>query len=310
MPERDHQFLELAKRRNVLIPQLIAKNEVYQKRSESLSQAVRILSYVFILPKSSLKGQENLEHAQQIRDEGFPLIVVSNHTSDLDHPARRAVLERNGYRSLADSLVYVAGLKMIERKYVKLLVRGEGFVLIPTPFDAEKLDSALNQQSLYTEEEQEYLGNLRTNYRIISEKARRTVKSLTEDGYHNVAWYPESTRSRNGGLIQKSPEVTSVWYFFLKDSYILPISIKGGHRLLPPEREIWAIPSTISIRVGKPYSTGAMIETARSLPRESQRDFLANYPLATIAELEPDLVDPRMKNYFEELIRTGKKITV
>ena len=155
-PQKRTEFFELVDKRNQSIPNLIVEDRVLQERREQRTAFLMMLGDLwFIRRKSTFFGQNHLEEALKLIEQGEPFTVISNHFSDSDSAIRRFMLEYNGYREFADSLLYLGGLRMLERPLVRQVASAEKFVVVPTPLDMENVKHGLTKEPLTPQERSE-----------------------------------------------------------------------------------------------------------------------------------------------------------
>lgn len=300
MTPENSELLALAQKRNASIPDIIRNDEVLRKRREYRTMFLRVVSKYFLRKGSTLEGQENLESALKTGQAGTPLIVISNHFSDADHSIKRFMLEQNGYREFADRLLYLAGLKMIERPLVRQVASAESLVLIPTPFDLEKLRTAIKSTE-FTAEQRWILQRLKANYTDLSHETKRKVDEAQKTDDSILSFYPESTRSRTGQAIS-AHNLTNIWYQYNPDALIVPISIEGGEYMQPPGTILPYRRINARVRVGQPIQVQDVLTKAQELPRRDRAQFVADYPFSFVVNsLDPKHVTPKLRSYYKEL---------
>ena len=249
---------------------------------------------------SVLIGQDNIEKAMKLAQSGTPEVAVSDHQSDSDHAIKRFMFESNGFHTFANSMLYLGGLKMIERWDVRQFSSSENMLLIPTPYDIENVDTALNSNGL-TEDQKRILTRLRRNYANLSTKAIRSVNAyLSQNNEAIIGLYPESTRSRTG-FIGEAKTLANIWYRLRPGTYIVPIAVEGGDYMHPP--------GTFPIRrinarvvVGEPQPVEKLVKRAKSVPESEREQFIADYAFSLVVRLmDPKYVPPEKRDYFKQL---------
>jgi 1-acyl-sn-glycerol-3-phosphate acyltransferase len=143
-----------------------------------------------------------------------PLIVVANHTSNIDPPLVAAWLQPalgRPLQFLAKEQLFVPVLRPILRMYGAIVVRAGGS-------DVEA-------------------------YRV-------AVTVLRGGGV--VAIFPEGTRSLDG--VMREPHAGVALIAARSGATILPVGISGAHRFLPPRRTLPVYGTQMTIRVGEPFS--------------------------------------------------------
>lgn len=302
MSAEKSELLATAKKRNKSIPHIISENRVLQERRESRTAFLMLLGDIwFIRNGSTLTGQNHLETAMKLIDQGEPFTAISNHLSDADHAIRRFMLEHNGYREFADRMLYLAGLKMIERPLIRQVASAEKFALIPTPNDMKNLEDIIKSGDL-SEEERTILRRLKKNYVNLSRKAKEDVtRSLGQNPEEILALYPESTRSRTGMVIGAEP-LTNMWYrLYQSQGFILPIAIEGGDYMQPPGTAIPFKRINAKVTVAEPVPIKRLEDKASLLPKEERPQFLADYAFSFVVNLlDPKYVPAAKRQYFKQ----------
>jgi 1-acyl-sn-glycerol-3-phosphate acyltransferase len=143
-----------------------------------------------------------------------PLIVVANHTSNIDPPLVAAWLQPalgRPLQFLAKEQLFVPVLRPILRMYGAIVVRAGGSDV---------------------------------------EAYRAAVTVLRGGGV--VSIFPEGTRSLDG--VMREPHAGVALIAARSGATILPVGISGAHRFLPPRRTLPVYGTQMIIRVGEPFS--------------------------------------------------------
>lgn len=245
-----------------------------------------------------------LEEALKLLDQGYEVTIASNHQTDGDGAAKRRGYEQYGHIEFANKLVYPAGLKMRERPYTNLLMGADHAVYVATPFDIKGVNRVLNSAagSDLTEDQLQTLTDYRTNLSALSKQSTRKMKELISQG-HILSVYPESTRSRNGYL-QEAPREVSI-YFRNRKGLILPVVTNGLGEVFPPDK-VFDIGKalqgvTVEITIGKAFLASKAWDIGRQ--HFGARDNNpAEVVMAQLAELNPALVQPSKRSYYQSLV--------
>ena len=303
-PAERETLLKIAQGRNAAIPNIIEEDRVLQERREFRTGVLRLFSHYWLRQGSVLTGQENLDKAMSHAQDGSPLIVVSNHLSDADHVIKRFMLEKNGYKEFADLMLFLGGLKMIERWEIRQVASAERMALIPTPKDIDLVRRALHFGQ-FSEQELEMLRQLKTNYVNLSNIAKTQVLESIHKNNHILGFYPEGGRSYSGFVDQQHINILSnTWYDSLPDGYIVPISVEGGEHIVPPN-ELPKLHRSINavISVDEPIPIAQVLEKASTISGKRNREqFIADYPFSKVVKmLSLKYVDPNIKSYYQKL---------
>lgn len=305
------ELLSLAQKRNRSIPYLIEQDKVLQQRRELRTTIIRVLGHLWYIRRgSALDGVDNLENAIELGETGTPLVAISNHLSDSDHAIKRIMLEHEGYRNFANKMLFLAGLKMIERPLLRQFASAEKMLLIPTPFDMEDLETVLKSDGL-SEEEVKVLRTLKRNYIHLSRKAKEdATASLEQDPEEILALYPESTRSRTR-MVGKAHPLTNAWYNFRPGTFLVPIAVEGGEYMHPPGIKIPYKRINAKVKIGPPVPVQQLISKAEELPKGQRAQFLADYAFSFVVNLlDPKFVSADQRNYFRQLATLYSKKTM
>lgn len=199
-----------------------------------------IASYL-LMPSIVMEGRENLEKAQKLANEpSVKIIFAPNHISNADVPVLVRTLRENEFGGLADSLVFIQGIKLDRHPINNYFVKGFKVIKIWP-------------QSLPAVTREEQTERRRTRVRA-SEDAEKSL----EAGYHLVI-FPEGGRSYEGRLKQAD---ASAIHFFKSDKdweiFALPVGIWGTEKVMPPHK--LPRPSLrVHVGFGKPINMSSLI---------------------------------------------------
>lgn len=279
------EFLKLARERNGKIPQLVETGEYYCPAKPIQKNFVRLLSLVFFsgvdIDNQSI---DNLRQAALL-PASVKLIIVSEHVSDADGTAKRRVLEEVELKSLADKIIYPAGLKMRERRSTRYLMGAENAVYIPTPMDYQNIAVGLSESVV--PEERRLLQDLEQNYKRLSFSSGRMLERLRRSG-SVLAFYPEATRAR-GSLLGHAKEGVDTYF---KDKIcVLALSVTGAEKVFPPMQRFKAGRAKIRARAGRPIFVSDLKDMAANVSWPDRTPFtVADVVMAQIAVLNPSRV--------------------
>lgn len=296
--------LEQAKSRNGKIPRMIRTYQFFTPRDPIKTAFLRWWVYRAV-PEITVCGIENLEEAEKLRQNGYEIVVASNHQSDADHATKRRGLEEVGYREFADRLIYSAGVKMDERWYTRALMGGENSVYIIPPFDIRLISRVLDEEkgmgSQLTKTEREVISEYQKNAASLNRTSLRYLKGLIHLGFMPCI-YPESTRSRDG-FLGEAPREVSI-YLTNMDGYVLPIATNGITEAFPPGRNFNLVKSltgvSVEMHIGKPVPISLIRERSRRY--FGARDNPAEVVMAEIAVLKQELAPLSKIGYYKQLL--------
>lgn len=293
-------LLSLAERRNILIPRMIENGQVYQPSHPGMVAFSRALSYCSF-SEVQVQGEDHLAEAVRL-GEKHPLIVTSNHQTDVDAVVVRRALEKIGFGNFADKLVYLAGLKMIERWSTRYLMGTGSVVYVATPFDRQQLKQVLTspeQMGRLSPEQVATLRECEDNYQRLNRIAKIDIHKLLGQGYI-LSLYPESTRSRTG-LMQRAPREVSVNFAF-KEAVILPMMVNGAQTVFLPDQKVrWWKRAKTWMRVGEPYPVEELWQI-RKLMAVQDSVTPADVAMAKLAQLAPELVDNKELARYQRIL--------
>lgn len=304
---QDQKFLDLARKRNSYLPQMFEAGDdtgIYRTPDPKKTDRMRAIANLYV-------GEVNVIRLDNLIEADFlsrssRIVVTANHITDLDHAAKRHVLEQLGFREFADRLVYPAGLKMDERSYIRMFMGAEHTVFIPTPDDLAKLQQFIARQRktpFLTDAQFEEILTYRQYLNTLKAEAKRKTDDLIAGGMISSI-YPEATRTRHPeAKIQRAKSSTALYTLFEDidpnssegpDAFVLPMSITGLEKVLPSERvpRFWRVKHPITASFGKPYSVkkiwcNLIIKALKEMKAEK-----ADYMNAKIIATNPEIMDP------------------
>lgn len=311
MERADQSLLTLAQMRNRSIPTLIESGGVYSRPTAKKTERMRGIAD-FYIGSIQIEGGDNLAEAFKLSEKG-KLVITSNHQTDLDHAAKRHIFEELGFGRFADRLVYPAGLKMLERWYIKPFMGGEHTVFIATPKDLEDalgLWTRNKKEPFLTESQRSILVEYRKNLTNLNDEASDKFESLTSQGYV-VALYPEAGRSYHPrSLLQRAAPSTALYtlpqtgeYKIDQKAYVLPMSVGGLNRVLPPNKfmRFWRR-ADVRVVFEEPYPVSEIWDPRRAKALKEMGAEKADYMMAKIAILNPNLVEPKDMEFYKRVL--------
>ena len=298
------KFVSLAEKRNKLIPSLIETGQVHLS-PRPFKQAVMRGMMRLVVSSVEVEGISNLEEALRLSVD-HALIVTSNHQSDEDHALKRHILENissqnGGFKQLADRMVYPAGLKMHERRYIRMFMGAEHSVYVLTPFDIHNLRQMMRNRDL-TDSQKEIVKKYWNNCVNLNKVSKEIMDNLVSQGLI-VSLYPESTRTRDPqGLLQRAPKEIGSYFQDCPDGYVLPMIVTGITRTFPIAKRPQLQRSAVKMIVGKPYPVEQLLSADLSHSIDGERVTRADFVMVKIAALNPDLIDPKYGSLYDSLM--------
>ncbi len=268
------------------------------RRQPLKTRIVDTISDIFIAD-IEVHGIENLNKATNLLDRGDELTVIGNHSSDGDPALRRAAFTRVGYKAFADRLIWVAGLSMMERWYTRVFMGCDEAVLVVTPFDLRRIRGVLENEVGFTPEEEGLVKNYEQSAHQVNKSANRTASARRRDGFA-VSIFPESTRSRNNGLLQEAQRETAI---FFPRGYVLPVAAVGIREIVPVNGSFHLKRANARVDIGEPVP-------AAEIWKKSVRFFNggrhnpAEVAMAYVGVLNPDIIPEGKKTYYKQLLAT------
>lgn len=182
----------------------------------------------------TVTGEQNLDRALRMAEDGGGLLGEPNHTSNADGAILETVLRNLG----VDNAIYVMGIRLENNPVSNLLTNGVNTIRIwPDTIEPQN-----------EEEKQE---KIRRNFRAV-----RGVNEALKNK-KPVILFPEGGRSRReDGLITPDYDVGR---FIRRQRVILPIGIIGSREVLPVGRTI-PVRGPVEIRFGSPIRSDQLIK--------------------------------------------------
>lgn len=287
--------LKQAVARKSLLHRLLESGS-YIQRQPLKTQITNTLSDIFIAD-IEVNGVQNLTKATDLLDKGDELTVVSNHMSDGDPTLRRAAFTRVGHKVFADRLVWVAGLSMVERWYTRIFMGVDEAVLVVTPFDLRRIRKVLEDGSDLTPEGRELVKGYEDAARRVNRTAYKTTNVRRRDGFA-VSIFPESTRSRNNGLLQEARRETAT---FFPRGYVLPVAAVGIREIVPVNGSFKVKRVNSRVDIGEPIPAAEIWGKSVRFFNEGRHN-PAEVAMAYVGALNPDIVPKEKKAYYDQIL--------
>lgn len=186
------EYLEdKARMRNDSIPELIRNKAVYSPRNP-LATSITTFMWSLVLRRRNVKGLKNLDLAMSKISEKRPVTLVGPHLSDADTLFLEQAVRGEGRSEYADDFVYIAGLNMNERPYVRVNTLGGNRIFIETPFVIDDLEEMLALGGDFPS--RDMLATFLQNGKNLIGAARREVVNVRKRR-QVIVMYPQSARS-------------------------------------------------------------------------------------------------------------------
>lgn len=212
--------LRLMHTRNHFIQKEVRQAQKFTfRRKFPQSLGLRIFAWLAVA-KTELYGRENLDFVQE-RLGSQQFTFAARHASDADHQAMDHVLRRGGYPRIANSLRFVAGLKMWDRPETRPFMPALETMPVPAPGyfdDAEKMFNLAK-----TEEGKDLVKGYIAAMEWLGKTSFVANAREWKRGKVIEVMYPETTRSRVD-LLEEGRQETEVYY---RSGLIVPIMSEG-----------------------------------------------------------------------------------
>ena len=288
--------LDQAQARRSLLGDLIQKNGYLPRQPIKTGLANKVAS-IFIAD-IEVHGAKNLVTATNLLDQGHEVTQVGNHTSDGDIVLRRLAFERTGHADFANRQLWVAGPNMLERWYTRIFMGAEESIMVVTPLDLRRIkrvstdeDSGLNPVN------QSIVNKYLEAANLLNKRSAGVTQAKRASGY-GVSVFPESTRSRNGGMLQEAIRETGV---YLARGYVLPVAGFGINEVIPVNGNFRIKRVNVRVDIGEPVP-------AREIWQKSVRFYggrghnPAEVAMAYVAALNSRLVPEDREAHYKELL--------
>jgi hypothetical protein len=257
--------VELAMSRNILIPGLKKRGQVFIPMNDAKTQMARKFAKQYF-SGYILEGGENVAEAEGLIREGNEVVVAGNHIKEWDPMGRRLALEGAGFGKFANVLTYPANLGWFEDPRLSKFIGADCFVAVIPPQEKIELGLALIEaQSRGLTEAASILETCFSNYESLNFDAHSFIlkempQRLRTANPLVLALYPETEFMRDGLARRAKPEIAALF----RNKYVLPMMMTGQETLpddLTPPKENER-PEVI-LRVGKPYLSAPLFQVSR-----------------------------------------------
>lgn len=310
-PARVSELLATAVKRNGYLPDMVADSRAFVPAHPLKQASADFLARLLVLPGGTLEGQENIDKALQMQKQGHNLLIVGNHQSNGDTPARRRKLIRHGFSELVDRMVFVAGLNV---KDTNILFPTEDAIYVFPPRDLADLKKINRDPEFYGVQEdgvETVAMVLRLGAQLNNGVTPKSAQ-IFEMG-RSIFLYLEATRTRDpeGKMMRANPFVSG--YLRDEETVVLPIYQDGVHRISPVGRGyfrvggrevfpgfIRPIPRRVEMIAGEPVTVGQLKRQARVF--ESIREgTVADAAMFQVWRLAPHRVSSEYRALYDKL---------
>lgn len=294
---------ELIRSRNRFVDDRKRDGQLYRRRDPFHTLVLRALE-VALIAESKLQGRENLDFAVNRIGKGR-MTFAGNHTSDADHPALENVLLQNGYESIAERLLFPAGLKMWDRPQTGWAM--DGMNAFPTAAPGYYADIEEITKRTLSDKERSMIEAYKANLDWLNLASFKAILPDWRDGQAIVVVYPESTRSRSR-FIERGREETESYF---RHSLVLPFMIEGPQDAFPPEQDPnWELLLDrfklgkgwlVSVMFGAPIA-GAILNAPRTKAWLKERGATpVDFVVSRIVALKPERANPKDRPLYTSL---------
>lgn len=295
-PEAQLVLKQAVERKNLL--QKLSANGAYIPRQPFKTRIVDTLTDIFIAD-IEVHGAKNLTGAEDLLDldKGEELTVIGNHMSDGDPTLRRAAFTRTGHKSFADRLIWVAGLSMVERWYTRFFMGCDEAVMVVTPFDLRRIRGVLESEDDLAPEGKGLVKLYEESAHQLNKVAYKTSVAKRKDGFA-VSIFPESTRSRNNGLLQEARRETAT---FFPRGYVLPIAAVGIREIVPVNGSFHLKRINARVDIGEVVPAAQIWEKSVKFFNGGRHN-PAEVAMAYVANLNSSIVPEDRKPHYKALL--------
>lgn len=219
------------------------------------------------IPNIDVIDRKHLVRFGDLGEDGFPRMILPNHNSNSDTVAISSMLEREGYRRLADGLVNYLGIRLLKLRFVNKWLDSYSYIPVWPP-----------TERLVTREDKKKAFVLTKNALIATDNnvaANRTLCLNMEGG-----------RSYNGTLkeLDEVCETLGHQLYRIPNLTAIALGIVGTDVVLPRGK---AIPrkSDVEVRIGEPFLVRDLAD--ETLPKHEMYAKLAHDVMHMIADLLP-----------------------
>lgn len=288
--------LDQANNRRRLLHTLIHSSG-YLPRQPLKTKLVNKIADVFIAD-IEVNGAKNLATATKLLDEGHEVTHIGNHTSDGDIALRRLAFERTGHANFANRQLWVAGASMLERWYTRIFMGAEESIMVVTPLDLRRIKAvATSEDTELNPDQRSIVAQYLEAANLLNKRSSGVAQAKRASGY-GVSVFPESTRSRNGGMMQEAIRETGV---YLARGYVLPVAGFGIQEWIPVNGNFRIKRVNVRVDIGEPIP-------AKEIWEKSVRFYggrghnPAEVAMAYVAVLNPRLVSKEREEHYKQLL--------
>jgi len=216
----------------------------------------------------SVNGAENLQIFRELNASGKPCAVVSNHLSHSDAPTMDYTLRREGYSDLADKLVFILGIRLINDELNRERINSYSHITvwppkeIPTNNDEVRESRAMNVRA-----------------------ARASIDIMGKGGI--LVLFPEGGRSDDGQLQLVDPKTIALFLLRLTGMQVLRWGMWGTEDVWPKGVQQFK-KGKVSVNIGKPDSVDSLKDEFNGLSRAGMNEAITERIMVGLAILLPE----------------------
>jgi len=216
---------------------------------------------------ASVEGSENFQPVPELVANNKHIVIASNHDSHSNAPIIENKLRRLGYGDLADRLVFILGIRLINNRITRQFINSYNFIPVWPP--TEVPGSA--------EERKEAKA-------MLFGAVRAAKYVLRNQGL--LGLFPQGGRSYDQQINRVDPRTTLVLHI-LPDTYVSPWSIQGSEDVLPVGAW-WPRKGKVHVNIGELISIDKLKEDFIGLSRDDMHQAIADILMRKIAEGLPE----------------------
>ncbi len=219
------------------------------------------------IPKIHVAGKKHLAAFGALEEREVPRIILPNHNSHADTVAISSMLEREGYRSMADGLVNYLGIRLLKLRFVNKMLDSYSYIPVWPPTEKPVTKEAR-----------------RIAYVLTRNAVIATDNNVSANRTHCLNM--EGGRSYSGSLkeLEEVCETLGHQLYRIPNLTAIALGIVGTDIVLPQGK---AIPrkSDVEMNVGEPFLVRDLAD--ETLPKHEMYAKLAHDVVNIIADLLP-----------------------
>ncbi len=222
----------------------------------------------------SVDGAKNLEIFRELNASGKLCAIVSNHLSNSDAPTMDYTLRREGYSDLADKLVFILGIRLIDDEVNRERINSYSYITVWPP----KVIPANNYEA--------------REARAMNVHAAKSSIDIMRKGYI-LGLFPEAERSDEGQLKPVDPRTIALFLLRLADTHVMPWSQWGTEDVWPISEQQFR-KGKVSVSIGEPFSIDSLRDEFSNLSPVEMNEAITERIMRTVAMPLPE----RYKGYY------------